>query len=196
MQIIRVTKVLPSRFSYFWIGIIYNKGIFKRHCHLLIQCFPENTKIIWDVDFIRVIRTTYFFLRWFKSTKILSKSFKGAVLNFSSRYIFSYKKDDILHRKLRICSHLQKKSLIENIIFCAVMHPPTWDLSSYLNGGAYPSIIKCDCGKEEWSFVSNTIRKSVLFFIMLDSILLNLLMFTCPIYNFKRIILPLNFSGL
>ena len=52
------------------------------------------------------------------------------------------------------------------------------------NGGAYPSILKNACGKEESSFVSETIRMSMLSFTILDNIS-NLfvmeLMFICRI---------------
>ena len=39
-------------------------------------------------------------------------------MTFSIKDFFS--KCDQIHRKLRICSHLLKKSLMENFIFCAV----------------------------------------------------------------------------
>ena len=39
-------------------------------------------------------------------------------MKFSIKDFFS--KCDQIHRKLRICSHLLKKSLMENFIFCAV----------------------------------------------------------------------------
>ena len=40
-------------------------------------------------------------------------------MNFSIKDFFS--KCDQIHRKLRIWSHLLKKSLMENFIFCAVL---------------------------------------------------------------------------
>ena len=55
---------------------------------------------------------------------------------------------------------------------------------SYLNGGAYPSILNCACGKKESSFVPETIRMSVLSFTILDNLsnlLLIELMFICAI---------------
>ena len=41
-------------------------------------------------------------------------------MKFSMKDFFS--KFDQIRRKLRIWSHLLKKSLMENIIFCAVLH--------------------------------------------------------------------------
>ena len=42
-------------------------------------------------------------------------------MKFSLKDFFS--KCDLIHRKLRIWSHLLKKSLMENFIFCAVWYP-------------------------------------------------------------------------
>ena len=66
--------------------------------------------------------------------------------------------------------------------------PPPWELLSYLNGGAYSSILNCAYGKEESSFVSKTIRMSMLSFTILDNIsnlFLIELMFICPIHCAK-----------
>ena len=43
-------------------------------------------------------------------------------MKFSIKDLFS--KCDQIRRKLRVWSHLLKKSLIENFIFCAVHHSP------------------------------------------------------------------------
>ena len=62
--------------------------------------------------------------------------------------------------------------------------PTPWEFLSYLNRGAYPSILNCACRREESSFVSETIRMSMLSFTILDNIS-NLFpiesMFICPI---------------
>ena len=47
--------------------------------------------------------------------------------NFSLRFLIS--KCNEMHRKLRILSHLLKKSLMENFIFCAVMIHPKYNFS-------------------------------------------------------------------
>ena len=62
--------------------------------------------------------------------------------------------------------------------------PPPSEFLLYLNGGGYPSIINCDCGKDKSSFVFATIRMSLLSPNILDHILnlfLVKLMFKCPI---------------
>ena len=58
-----------------------------------------------------------------------AQEMKFSIKDFLSKY-------DQISRKLRICSHLLKKSLMENFIFCAVfgapcgMLPPGKDLLS------------------------------------------------------------------
>ena len=47
-------------------------------------------------------------------------------MKFSNKYFF--RKCDQFRRKLRIWSHLLKKSLIENFIFCAVTIPTLMDI--------------------------------------------------------------------
>ena len=54
----------------------------------------------------------------------------------------------------------------------------------YLNRGSYPSIWNYAFGKEQLSFVTNTMSMSVLFFVILDKIsdlFLKDLIFMCPI---------------
>ena len=47
---------------------------------------------------------------------LTAQKMKFSSKNFSSKY-------DQIRSKLRIWSHLQKKSLMENFIFCVVCHP-------------------------------------------------------------------------
>ena len=62
--------------------------------------------------------------------------------------------------------------------------PTPLEFLSYLNGGVYPSILNSVCEKEESSFVSETIRMSVLSFNIpnnISNLFLMELMFICPI---------------
>ena len=74
------------------------------------SCFPMN--------FAKLLRTTFFAerLRWLllkKYGKILHKKMKFSIKDFFS-------KCHQIRRKLRIWSHLLKKPLMENVIFCEV----------------------------------------------------------------------------
>ena len=53
-------------------------------------------------------------------TDYLSLTYTTQTIKFSIMDFFS--KCDQIHRKLRIWSHLLKKSLMENFIFCVVVH--------------------------------------------------------------------------
>ena len=110
-----------------------------------------------------------FFLRKFNYTKILSKFFKGVML-----IIF-----------VDISSQIKRRK------------PPPWELLSHLNGRAYPSILNCACGKEESSFVSETIKMSMLSFTILDNIsnlFLIELMFICPITTLVTLFIRIFFK--
>ena len=56
-----------------------------------------------------------FFVNFFAA--FIAQKMKFSVNNFFSKY-------DQIRKKLRILSHLMKKSLIENFIFCAVFFVP------------------------------------------------------------------------
>ena len=95
----------------------------KRKCHMFLFFSPERTgngfsytahylysfyHIIW-YDFLLVVTTiTCFFL----------KSNTAQTMKFSFRDFFS--KCDQICRKLRIWSHLLKKSLMKSFFFCAL----------------------------------------------------------------------------
>ena len=70
----------------------------------IYQGFLALSNFVWFLYFVRLIFWSY--------TNLVQN------MKFSIKYFFS--KCDQIRRKLRIWSHLLKKSLMENFIFCAV----------------------------------------------------------------------------
>ena len=69
--------------------------------------YTRQTRYIQDKGYI--LKFTYKAINAKKKTKFYIKDF--------------FSKCDQIRRKLRIWSHLLKKSLMENFVFCAVNHP-------------------------------------------------------------------------
>ena len=70
-------------------------------------------------------------------------------MKFATKDFFS-KGDQIRRKLLRIWSHVLKKSLMENFIFCGVKVPILSSLNPYFNPYCYS-----DCIHEKWVFKSN-----------------------------------------
>ena len=71
----------------------------------------RNQKNIMELNLVSQSSLSWLFLHQFTAQK----------MKFSVKHLFS--KDDQIRRKLRIWSHLLKKSLMENFILCAVDVP-------------------------------------------------------------------------
>ena len=89
--------------------------------------FVQNSRVIsinWSPEtLINAFNVTYLFLFLCKTVRILSALWEPSAqkMKFFIKDFFS--KYDQIRRKLRIWSHLLKKSLMANVTFCAVSPP-------------------------------------------------------------------------
>ena len=81
------------------------KMIFSELCYIKVECWKREIQTVYqDNEILKANNST---------------SYTAQKMKFSIKDFFS--KCDQIRRKLSIWSHLLRKSLIENLIFCAVL---------------------------------------------------------------------------
>ena len=79
----------------------------------------HNKKIQDDLNFCKIIKNLCNVIKPWRVRKLWKAKYTAQKIKFSIKDFFS--KCDQIHSFLRIWSHLLKKSLMENFIFCAVI---------------------------------------------------------------------------
>ena len=93
---------------------------------LLGNCLGRSTnkfaaiKLFWKIQQNSLDKNRAYSLQLYLKDDINISVFTAQKLNFSIKDFFI--KYDQIHSFLRICSHLLKRSLMENFIFCALYH--------------------------------------------------------------------------
>ena len=98
---------------------------------MLIKTNFENSIIIKRITNYTAQKMNFFLRIWSHLLSCLHLTLTAQKMKFAIKDFFS--KCDQIRRKLRIWSHLLKKSLMENFIFCAVLCIETQFLSLFPN---------------------------------------------------------------
>ena len=122
-MVLKVFGILPSKFNNlkYALNEIRKKNLYSFHrvLALKINFMNENEKqLLRKLDSLR-------------APLLIFNSFAAQKMKSSIKVFFS--KCDQIRRKLRIWSHLLKKSLIQNFIFCAVLLNCASYISSLFN---------------------------------------------------------------